>query len=79
MAAAEEEVEFACSLCGPAIDTLVAVHRGVEQGEIREAFRTLQSREQPKSMRARSFAEAAEAEEPIEDVDLIALARGERL
>jgi uncharacterized protein DUF6505 len=77
-AAAEEEMAFACSLCGPTIDTLVAVHRSVEQGEIHEAFRTLQPREKPKSLRARSFAEGEEAEEPVEDVDLIALARGER-
>ena len=80
-AAAEEELSFAVSLCGPEVDTLVAVHRSVEQGEIREAFRTLQPRDKPKSWRNRSFAEADGPEQPNEpndDVDLIALARGDR-
>ena len=38
--AAEEEVAFAASLCNQPQDTLIAVHRSFENGEIREAFRT---------------------------------------
>ncbi len=44
LAAAEEEVAFAASLCDHPPDTLIAVHRTVENGEIREAFRTLRPR-----------------------------------
>ena len=40
-AAAEEEVAFAASLCDHPLDTLVAVRRTFEDGEIREAFRSL--------------------------------------
>ena len=40
-AAAEEEFAFAASLCDHPPDTLIAVHRTFENGEIREAFRTL--------------------------------------
>src|SRR3954470_21250303 len=39
-AAAEEEVTFAESLCNHLADTLIAVHRTFEDGEVREAFRT---------------------------------------
>jgi hypothetical protein len=44
-AAAEEEVAFAASLCSHPVDTLIAVHRSFEDGEIREAFRSLQRRD----------------------------------
>jgi hypothetical protein len=43
--AAEEEVAFAASLCDHAAQTLLAVQRSVEDGEIRERFRTLRPRE----------------------------------
>jgi hypothetical protein len=42
--AAEEEVAFAASLCDHAPQTLLAVQRSVENGEIRERFRTLKPR-----------------------------------
>lgn len=42
--AAEEELEFAASLCHHPLQTLIAVHRAVEDGEIRERFRTLTPR-----------------------------------
>jgi hypothetical protein len=42
LAAAEDEVAFTQSLCTHPIDTLIAVHRSVVDGDIREAFRTLQ-------------------------------------
>jgi hypothetical protein len=76
-AAAEQEVAFAASLCEHPTDMLVAVHRTVDDGEVREAFRTLRPRGERKPMRAFSFLEVEEAEEPGETVDLAKLARGE--
>jgi hypothetical protein len=72
-AAAEEEVAFAASLCNHPPDTLIAVHRGSETGEIREVFRTLRPRNGPKPLRAFSFLEAEGDEEPREQVDLLTL------
>src|SRR5712671_4924615 len=43
--AAEEEIAFAGSLCDHPPQTLLAVQRSVENGEIRERFRTLKPRE----------------------------------
>ena len=63
-AAAEEEVAFAESLCNHPADTLIAVHRTFEDGEVREAFRTLASARRPKPMRAFSFLEVEGEEEP---------------
>jgi hypothetical protein len=76
--AAEEEVSFAESLCDHPTDTLVAVHRTVEDGEIREAFRTLQPRGGPKPLRAFSFLEVEGDEAPAEEVDLVGLAKETR-
>jgi hypothetical protein len=75
-AAAEEEVAFAESLCNHPADTLVAVHRVLEDGAVREAFRTLHPRGDRKPMRAFSFLEVEGEEEPGEQVDLVALAEG---
>jgi len=72
--AAEEEVAFAQSLCNQPIDTLIAVHRTSEDGEVREAFRTLRPREGAKPSRAFSFMEVEGEAEPGEEVDLIAMA-----
>ena len=55
--AAEEEVAFAESLCTQPQDTLIAVHRTFEDGEVREAFRTLRPRAAQKPVRAFSFLE----------------------
>jgi len=73
-AAAEEEVAFAESLCNHAADTLIAVHRGFEDGAVREAFRTLHPRGDRKPMRAFSFLEVEGEEDVGEEVDLVALA-----
>jgi Zn-dependent alcohol dehydrogenase len=75
VAAAEEEIAFASSLCTHPLDTLIAVHRTHEDGEIREAFRTLRPRDGPKPLRAFSFLEVEGDAEPGEEVDLAALAR----
>jgi hypothetical protein len=73
-AAAEEEVAFAQSLCNHPADTLIAVHRTFENGEVREAFRTLHPRGDRKPMRAFSFLEVEGEEEPADEVDLVAMA-----
>ena len=75
-AAAEEEIAFASSLCTHPADTLIAVHRSHQDGEIREAFRSLRPRQGPKPLRAFSFLEVEGDEEPGEDIDLAALVRG---
>jgi hypothetical protein len=79
-AAAEEEVAFAESLCSQPQDTLIAVHRTYEHGNVREAFRTLRPREGAKPARAFSFmeVEGEDDEQPGEQVDLISLADKER-
>lgn len=76
--AAEEEVAFAASLCNHPQDTLIAVHRSFEDGEIREAFRSLHARGGPKPLRAFSFLDVEGEEEPEEHIDLTGLAQGER-
>lgn len=78
-AAAEEEVTFAQSLCHHDADTLIAVHRSAEGGEIREAFRTLRPRPGQKPFRAFTFMDVeGEDEAPSERVDLLKLAERER-
>lgn len=76
--AAEEEVAFAHSLCNQPVDTLIAVHRTYEDGDVRETFRTLRPREGAKPARAFSFMEVEGEEEPGEEVDLVALAGRDR-
>lgn len=55
--AAEEETEFAASLCYHPPGVLVAVTRRVENGAIRETFRTLRPREDTGHTRAFEFLE----------------------
>ena len=63
----------------PAQDTLIAVHRSFEEGELREAFRTLLPRNGPKPLRAFSFLEVEGEDEPRRSsVDLVNLARESR-
>lgn len=77
--AAEEEVAFAESLCDQPQDSLIAVHRTFEGGEVREQFRTLRQREGVKPARAFSFMEVeGEDEQPGDEVDLIGMAEKER-
>ncbi len=79
--AAEEEVSFSESLCTQPIDTLIAVHRAFENGELREAFRTLRHRGGPKPLRAFSFLDVEEEEEeeaPEDRIDLMNLAKENR-
>ena len=74
VAAAEEEFAFTESLCNQPADTLIAVHRSFEDGEIREAFRTLRPKDGPKPLRAFAFLEVEGDDEPEETVDLAGLA-----
>jgi hypothetical protein len=84
--AAEEEVAFAASLCDHAPQTLLAVQRSVEDGEIRERFRTLRPRETTGSAdslhahaSAFTFHEVEGDDEPEEQVDLMGLIRNDRM
>jgi hypothetical protein len=78
--AAEEEVAFAAALCDHASGTLLAVQRNVENGEIRERFRTLKPREAAGDAdrlhahaRAFTFHEVEGDIEPAEEVDLLGM------
>jgi hypothetical protein len=76
--AASEEIAYAASLCDHPRDTLIAVHRVQDGDSIRETFRTLRPRSGPKPLRAFSFLEVeGDDDEPMEQVDLSKLARGE--
>ncbi|MCX7312913.1 MAG: DUF6505 family protein [Hyphomicrobiales bacterium] len=75
--AAKAEVAFASSLCSHPADTLIAVHRSEENGEIRETFRSLQRKAGPKPLRAFAFLEVEGEEEPEERIDLTSLGQQE--
>ncbi|WP_332682428.1 DUF6505 family protein [Bosea sp. (in: a-proteobacteria)] len=77
-AAAAEELVFAASLCDHPAQTLLALHRTLEDGEIRERFRTLTPRgDRPKdAFRAFEFVEVDGEDEIAEQVDLMKLAKG---
>jgi hypothetical protein len=84
--AAEQEVAFAASMCDPPPQTLLAVQRSVENGEIRERFRTLKPREAATSgdplrahARAFTFHEVEGDTEPTEEVDLLGLIKTDRM
>jgi hypothetical protein len=72
--AAQEEIAFAQSLCVHPANTLIAVRRTFENGQIREAFRSLKPREGPRLSKVFSFVEVeGEDETPAEKLDLLAL------
>jgi len=84
--AAEEEVAFAASLCDHSPQTLLAVQRSIEDGEIRERFRTLKPREAAGDTdrlhahaRAFTFHEVEGDDEPAEEVDLLGLMGADRM
>ncbi|WP_027557011.1 DUF6505 family protein [Bradyrhizobium sp. Cp5.3] len=68
--AAEEEVAFAQSLCTHPISSLIAVHRSVSDGEVRESFRRLQLRAGQGHSKAFSFMEVEDDVEPDSDLRL---------
>ncbi|MBB4395738.1 DUF6505 family protein [Bradyrhizobium sp. ERR14] len=73
--AAEEEVAFSQSLCSHPISSLVAVHRAVSDGEVRESFRRLQLREGQGHGKAFSFMEMEDDIEPGGNLKLVDLGR----
>lgn len=78
-AAAEDELEFAASLCDQDESTIIALQRSSEGGNIRETFRTLRPSEGAQPARAFTFFEVeGEEDEPAEQVNLIELAKGKR-
>jgi hypothetical protein len=84
--AAEEEVAFAASLCDHPPQTLLAVQRSMENGEIRERFRTLKPREAAPDadrlhaqVRAFTFHEVEGDAEPAEEADLLGLIKTDRV
>src|SRR5882724_2921868 len=83
--AAEAEIVFAASLCHHPPQTLLAVQRSVESGEIRERFRTLKPRPSAPGSdrmhayaRAFTFLEIEGEEEAAEQVDLTNLMKTDR-
>ena len=77
-AAARAELDFAASLCGHPVGTVIAMHRRLDGSGIREQFRTLQPRETD-SLHARSRAFTfVEVEEEPEHVDLLGLLETKR-
>jgi len=78
VAAAEGEFEFAASLCNHPLDTLIAMHRSHDGGEIREAFRTLRPKDGPKPLRAFAFLDVEGEDEPADAIDLAAMAKKEK-
>jgi hypothetical protein len=80
--AADEELAFAASLCAHEPGTLIALHRTLEGGEVRERFRVLERREpQAGADRLHGLARAfefVESDEPEERVDLVGLVGEER-
>lgn len=82
--AAAEEIAFAASLADHPQDTVIAMHRSIEGGAIRERFRTLERRAQLEGgldqnhARVFSFMLVEGEEEAVEDVDLIGMARSEK-
>ena len=82
--AAQEEIDFAASLCGHPEGTLLGVHRVMDEGGIREQFRSLQKRAaDPARDRLHGHSRAfhfidSDEEEAVERVDLAALAKKTR-
>jgi hypothetical protein len=76
--AAEEELSFAASLCEHPTQTLLAVQRSFEDGEIRERFRTISPRPDfsKGGFNVFTFDMSEEPEGPDEEIDLTNLSKG---
>jgi hypothetical protein len=77
-AAAEEEIASTASISAHPKGMLVALARRHDDGDIRETFRTLAPGIGARPARAFAIIEVAgeEDEEPVEQIDLVALGRG---
>lgn len=79
--AAREELGVAASLCGPAVNSVLALQRSLVNGELREQFRVLVPRDggggpgaDRLHLHARAFAMVeVDEDEPEERVDLVGL------
>ncbi|HVT55765.1 MAG TPA: DUF6505 family protein [Xanthobacteraceae bacterium] len=77
--AAEDEIAFAQSLCTHPANTLIAVRRIFEDGQIRETFRSLKPREGPRLSKVFSFVAVEGEDEPhTEQLDLLTLAEKQK-
>jgi hypothetical protein len=77
-AAAAEELAAAAAICeGVAVGAVIAVHRGFEEGAIRESFRTLARREAAGLGNPFVLVPVEEDEVAPHAPDLLALARKE--
>lgn len=76
-AAADDEIAFSASLCDHPAQTLLALHRSLEDGEIRESFRTLSPRasHDTQGFRAFEFLETEGEGGPSEEIDLLNLSK----
>lgn len=78
-AAAREEIAFAASLCQHEVNTILALHRTLEGGEIKEQFRALHLRDHEMGgadrlhSHARAFEFVESDDEPGERVDLLGM------
>jgi hypothetical protein len=81
-AAAEEEIAFAESLCDHAPGTILALSRSVDDGETREAFRTLHLRDTPhtsfNALPVFGIAVVEGEDDPVEHPDLTKFAARRR-
>ena len=82
-AAAKEEIAFAASLCRDEVNTIIAMHRTLEEGDIKEQFRTLRPRERAAGADslhafARAFQFVETDDSPEERLELAELTRGAR-
>jgi hypothetical protein len=84
--AAEEEIAFAASLCDHPVQTLLAVQRSVDDGGIRERFRTLKPRDATGDAdrlhahaSAFTFHEVEGDDTPGEQVNLLGLLKTDRI
>jgi hypothetical protein len=77
--AARDEVAFASSLCDHELGTVIGMHRMLDDGAVREQFRTLRRREPGVAAadrlhaHARAFEVVEVEDEPEERVDLVGL------
>jgi hypothetical protein len=76
--AAEEELAFAASLCEHPSQTLLAVQRSFDEGEIRERFRTITPRQDfsEGGFNAFAFETMDESVQPLEEMDLAGMSKG---
>lgn len=77
--AAEEEIAFAQSLCDHPPNTLIGIHRTLEDNSIRDSFRTLHRRpDRLDPISAYRFIAIDEEDEEHDEIDLVTLVRDDK-